>query len=150
MDLATRKRLDVKYGPSAEYRYWLYDPEGDGMTYYRTAEARDEAAKKAIDGYLDDDWHEEVELVAAGEVTHFVQCLDKKQRPADLDDELRDGDGTYWGEYQWMGNYTMAPLACTPTQTLLCPHCGVDRLKQACPDNGPDCPMRGEAQQGAR
>ncbi|NGY04736.1 hypothetical protein [Solimonas terrae] len=110
MDLTARKRLDVKYHPSHEYRYWLYDPEGDGMIYYRTQDARDDAAEKAIAAYLDEGWADEVENVSAGEVTHFAQCLDKIQRPDELDEEGCDGEGTYWSGYQWMGNYTMAAI----------------------------------------
>lgn len=104
------EKIDVKHRPHPEYRYWLNDPEGDGLTYYRTAEARDAAAKDAIDGYLEDGWAEEVEYIAAGEVTHSAQCLNKKQRPADLDEEGCDGEGTYWGDFTWIGNYTLEPL----------------------------------------
>lgn len=114
MDLPTRKRLDVKYRPSAEYRYWLYDREGDEMTYYRTPEARDEAAASAIEAYLDESWDDSVEYVAAGEVTHSAQMLDQKERPDDLDEAGCDGEGTYWGDFEWMGTYTLAPL--TPNE----------------------------------
>ncbi len=107
------EKLDMKYRPSAEYRYWLYDPEGDGMVYFRTQADRDKQAATAIDAYLDDGWAEEVELVAAGELTHFAQVLDKTMRPADedLDEEQRDGAGCEWPEgMAWRGNYEMAPL----------------------------------------
>ncbi len=103
--------MDVKYHPHPEYRFWLYDPEGDGMTYYRTREARDDAGEQAIAAYLDESWADEVEGVVAGEVTHFAQCLDKKMRPDDLDDEMCDDEGAYWPhDWQWMGNYTLAAI----------------------------------------
>ena len=103
---------DVSYRPSAEYRYWLYDGEGEGMTYYRSAEERDKAAATAVALYLDEGWDEEVELVSAGEVTHFAQCLNKKTRPPaeEIDDEGCDGEGQAWGDCQWIGSYAMEPL----------------------------------------
>ena len=104
---------DVMHRPTPEYRFWLYDPEGDGMTYYRTKESRDEAAEQAIGCYLEDGWSPEVEFVSAGEVTHFAQVLDKTMRPADedLDDEGCDGDGMDWPDgMAWRGNYALEPL----------------------------------------
>lgn len=106
------EKTDVKHRPHPEYRYWLYDPEGDGMTYYRTKEARDSAAKQAICCYIEDCWAEEVELVSAGEVTHFAQVLNKTMRPSDED--LEDGcdeNGLDWPDgMDWRGNYALEPL----------------------------------------
>lgn len=105
-----------QYRPTPEYRYWLFDPEGNGMTYYQTVEERDSEAKKAIDAYLDmdgDGWAEEVEMVAVGEVTHSAQAVDKQMRPADedLDEAGCDGEGTPWpDEMSWRGNYTLTHL----------------------------------------
>ena len=107
------EKIDMKHRPSAEYRYWLYDPEGDGMVYFRTPAERDKQAARAIDAYLGDGWADEVELVAAGELTHFAQVTDKRMRPADedLDDEMRDSEGIEWPDgMAWRGNYEMAPL----------------------------------------
>lgn len=104
------EKRDMKYRPHPDYRYWLYNPEGDGMTYYRTKEDRDKAGAEAVAAYLDDGWTEEVEYVAAGEVTHSAQCLNKKQRPDDIDEEGCDGEGTYWGDFTWIGNYALEPM----------------------------------------
>ena len=104
---------DKRYKPTNEYRYWLYEPEGDGMTYYRTREERDIEAQKAIECYLDDEWSTDVEFVSAGEVTHYAQVTEKIRRPADedIDEEGGDGDGMDWPEgMDWRGNYTLAPL----------------------------------------
>lgn len=106
-------KIDMKHRPSAEYRYWLYDPEGDGMVYFRSAAERDKRASAVIESYLDEEWAEEVELVAAGELTHFAQLIDRQLRPADedLDEDMCDGEGTSWPEgMAWRGNYTLAPL----------------------------------------
>jgi hypothetical protein len=111
MDSETRKRLDAKWYPSPEHRFWLFDPEGDGMTYYRTEEARDEAAALAIQTYLDGEWAEEVESVAAGEVTHYAGKVDVETRPDDLDEEGCDRGGTYWGpDVGMMYNYALVPM----------------------------------------
>ena len=112
MDMETRKRLDARYHPHPEYRFYLYDPDGDGMTYYRTAESRDEAAKLAIQNYLDDgEWFDEVESVAAGEVTHFAGKVDVITRPDDLDEEDCDGGGIYWApDVGLMCNYALVPM----------------------------------------
>lgn len=106
--------MDTKRVPHPDYRFWLIDPEGDGMTYYRTAEDRDRAAALAIDacrGDGDEGWDEDgLDGIAAGEVTHVARVTEKKMRPDDLDDEQCDGEGVYWGDFEWMGNYTMVPL----------------------------------------
>ena len=84
------------------------------MVYYRSKEERDQAAKEAIESYLDDGWDDEVEYVAAGELTHFAQVLNKQMRPSDseLDDETRDEDGIEWEDgVEWRGNYTLEPVA---------------------------------------
>lgn len=101
-----------QYKPTAEYRYWLHDREGDGMMYFRDKTERDAAAKKAISQYLDSDigWSEDVEYVAVGEVTHIVNAPNKKMRPDDLDDAQCDEEGTYWGDYEWMGNYELVEI----------------------------------------
>ena len=100
---ATRK-------PTPECRYWLYDPEGDGVTYYSTKEERDAEAQRTIDAYIDtfgDGWSDEVEFIAAGELTHFAQVTHKQM-----------SDGTPWEEGMTRrGNYTLEPLKGTIMDT---------------------------------
>lgn len=107
--------IEVHWKASAEFRFWLHDPEGDGMCYFRTAADRDAYAKKAIAGYCDDTWAEEVEGVVGGEVTHVATRVNEKQRPPDdeIDEEGIDGDGMYWGDsdIQSQCGYELAPLA---------------------------------------
>ncbi len=86
-------KIDMKHRPSAEYRYWLYDPEGDGMVYFRSAAERDKRASAVIESYLDEEWAEEVELVAAGELTHFAQLIDRQLRPADEEGVFKGAAG---------------------------------------------------------
>ena len=94
-----KPKATMRSFPSAEYRYFLYEPEGDGMVYFSTESDRDEYAGSALQGYLDEEWSEEIEFIAAGELTHFPQVLDKKMRPTDdeLDECLLDGDGIVIG-----------------------------------------------------
>jgi hypothetical protein len=107
--------VDRNARPTSEYRYWLYDPLGDGMVYFRTEADRDEAARDLIPTYMDDGWAEEVESIACGEVTHSAQCLNKVARPDRLSPEGFDDEGEYWGDWDWKGNYTLEPLL--PPQT---------------------------------
>jgi len=52
-------------------KYFVYDPEGDRMVYFDNEEEAIEAAKEAIEGYLDiDEWHEDVVNVTMDIVTH--------------------------------------------------------------------------------
>ncbi|MDP1594164.1 MAG: hypothetical protein Q8L80_07970 [Gallionella sp.] len=112
MNPETKPAPDFKYKPSAEYRFWLYDSEGIGMTYYWSKEKRDEAGNRAIQNYLDfDQWIDEVEYVCAGEVTHMAQLLNKRMRPDDLDEDEIDGDGISWADgMEWRGTYTLEPI----------------------------------------
>ena len=102
---------DYKTYPHKDYPFWLFDPEWEGMMYFRTEADRDSAAEDAIAGHLDECWSEEVGQVACGVVTHFAQCLDKTERPAELDEENCDGEGSHWpDDMAWRGNYKMEPL----------------------------------------
>lgn len=107
---------DFKYSPEPGYTFWLYDPEIVGMTFYRTAAARDAAAKDVIEDYRDSDgaWSDEVEGACAGVVTHTVQCKNKVMRPPpeELDEEGYDSEGTHWDDrFDWQGSYTLEPIA---------------------------------------
>jgi hypothetical protein len=98
----TRMIADVEAAdfPSAEFRFFIYDPEGHGFLYFRTAEDRDTAAPDVIRDYCDDGWSEEVESVIAGEITHTCQKTNVEQRPEVVDEEGYDGEGNYWAE-EW-------------------------------------------------
>lgn len=111
MSMAKR---DMKRCPDDEYRYWLFDPEGDGLMFFRSQAERDAHGQACIDGYLfDGEWPDEVEGVCAGEVTHIAKVLNKLMRPddCDLDDDGFDEDGEAWPEeVGWRGRYTLEPL----------------------------------------
>lgn len=99
--------------PSKENRFFLYDPEGDGISFFPTAKERDEYAAKIIPDYCDDTWSEEVEFVIAGEVTHTAQEVDRVDRPPEdqLDENGCDQEGEYWPHgWDWRCNYVLKPI----------------------------------------
>jgi hypothetical protein len=112
---------DSSRTPSAEYRFFLYDPEGEGMRFYRTAEIRDSIAKAAIAAYCDGDgWSEEVTTVCAGEVTATPQKINVQLKPK-RDDFTPDenGDEAYeeamdeWpdSDHDYICDFELQPLS---------------------------------------
>ena len=108
---------DFNYHPTPGYRFFLYDPEGDGVRYYRTAEERDADAADAIQGYLDEGWNTDVTNVVAGEVTHHVVARNVELRPQreefdnDEDYEQALSEGGFDGdEFSHCCNYVLAPI----------------------------------------
>ena len=89
---------DVRHTPSATHLYGLYDPEGDGFTFYKTAEERDKAAEETIKTYLDEGtWFEEVTGVFAFTVTHRATEIDVVRPVGEIDPEDGcDEAGEYW------------------------------------------------------
>lgn len=99
--------------PEADRRFFIYDPEGNGFSYFKSAEARDAAKDNVIQAYLDDGWDDTVEQVVAGEVTHTCQKIDVVERPPaeEIDNEGYDLGGTYWDEsWSYHCNYDLLPL----------------------------------------
>lgn len=77
-------KSDWQSTPTAEYRFWLWDPCGDGLMLFRTAADRDEAAAELLGDYLDSEgWAEETDDICGGEitVTHAVTQVDREERP---------------------------------------------------------------------
>ncbi len=104
-----------KHQASAEHRFFLFDPEGDGMTFFKTEAERDSYAKVSINGYRDscEGWSEDVESVCAGTVTHIVKKTDSVKRPPDeeIDEEGNDGEGNWWdSDWSEMCNYELSEL----------------------------------------
>lgn len=112
--MSTAAKIASSDTPSAEFRYFIFDPQNGDFAYFRTAEDRDAAADGIIQSYLDDGWDEEVENVIAGEVTHTCETVNVKNRPPvdEIDGEGVDGEGDYWAE-EWACkcDYGLKPLA---------------------------------------
>jgi hypothetical protein len=107
--MASNSDIAHKSWPDAEFRFFIYDPEGAGFMYFRSAEDRDQASEDVIQQYLDDGWDESVEQVVAGEISHTCQQVNREERPAaeELDEEGYDGEGTYWGDFDYRCNYAL-------------------------------------------
>jgi hypothetical protein len=108
----------MKNTPDKDHIYGLYDPEGCGPTFYATEKERDEAAKEAIQGYLDDTWRDEVEGVVAFTVTAKATQVDVKHPEGELDEDRCDENGDYWGSgIDFSCNYALRPVTTQPTAT---------------------------------
>ena len=114
-----KKDRPYKRIPSAEYRFFLYDPEGDGMTFFRDKADRDLFAGKVIPEYCQDGWSEDVVYVCAGEVTHFIEKTNVIKRPPEdeIDEEGIDGDGNWWdSDWREKCNYELKEMTVCPPQ----------------------------------
>ncbi len=109
---------DWRKTPSLEYRFFLYDPEGDGLMFFKSAETRDAIAARSISWYCttNDGWSEEVANVCAGEVTKSAQQANVEKRPersefaceSDYDDAMEEWPG---GDFDSTCTYELLPLA---------------------------------------
>lgn len=109
-------KADYQRFPDSEYLFLLYDPEGNGLMFFRSAEERDAAARDVIDMYLDDGWAEEVSCVFAGEVTHHTVRAGVKMRPKreafDSEEAFEDAMDEYgYSEWDYICNYELRPLS---------------------------------------
>lgn len=86
------------FKPDPDHRFWMYSPEGDGLTYYSTETERDEAARQEIRMYLDcdDSWLEEVEDILCGVVTHTIAKVVTGTKPANYDQMTEDEKDEFW------------------------------------------------------
>jgi len=96
-------------------RYFVYSPDG-GFETYSTIEARDAAAAKEIESYLDDGWAEEVTGVCVGEVTGQAMQFNVQEKPKREDFETEedfDDAVSEWPDmsYDTTCNYEIRPLA---------------------------------------
>ena len=92
--------------------YFVFDPQGDGFSYFETAGERDSFTKGAIDNYLDDSWNDEVTDIIAGVITHKIVQTNRTDRPAvdDIDEDGIDGEGLYWGgDEEYVCDYKLSP-----------------------------------------
>lgn len=123
-------KLDRKYKPDAEYRFFLWDPEGDKMTYYKNIVDRDEAAREAIENYLDDGtWSEETDRVVAGVVTHQATQTNIQHPVGEINEDGEDEEGTFWSsDIDYSCDYEMLPIDHEKTATNPYPEFIVDEV----------------------
>jgi len=106
----TDKKIKFSWKPTSEFRFFIYDPCGDGFIFYKSAEDRDYVASEVISMYLDDGWNEDVEQIVAGEISHTCEQTNREERPDDVDEEGYDEDGGYWGDFDHKCNYELVEL----------------------------------------
>jgi hypothetical protein len=109
-----KPKLKCQFEPSEAHPFFLYDPEGQGVTYYATTAERDAAAEAAIADCLEDgEWWEDTGMICVGVVTHSAQKVDVIRREdvvIDLEDGL-DGEGRSWPPgIDEMYNYKMKSI----------------------------------------
>jgi hypothetical protein len=80
-------KIEWRSGPSKEFPYWLFSPEGHGMMFFRTPEDRDGYAEWEISQCLDDGyWSEEVEQICGGVCTHLTEKFNERENPEEPTD----------------------------------------------------------------
>lgn len=105
---------NIRHTPNNTHVYGLYDPEGDGFTFYAAAKERDKAAERVIRAYLDGgEWHEEVTGVFAFVVTHRATAVNVVHPVGPIDEEGYDENGEYWPDTDCdrKCDYALRPLA---------------------------------------
>lgn len=103
------------FHPDIEHRFFLYDPEGNGLMYFKTAEERDAYSTDVIRSCLDEYWSESVSHIIAGEVTHHtVRCnveLPPRRSEFDSDEEYEDAIEEFGdSDVHYKCDYKLAPL----------------------------------------
>jgi len=131
------KKYDHKRRASAEYRFFCFDPDNDGMMFFRSEEGRDRYAKDAIRGWHSDGegWSEEVESICTGIVTHTAQKTNvvKRPPPEEFDEEGCDGSGLRWDvDWEYMCDYELIKLSEQPGQ----PPTGGEGMHGKCDKHG--------------
>ena len=107
------KTHDFRHSYCPEYPFWLYVPDGDGMTFWKTEEERNRYAEEEIQSYLQDgEWSEEVQYVCAGVVGYSAQECDVLRPKGEIDEEGydEDGEGRWESEDDIRCNYRLQPL----------------------------------------
>jgi len=116
------KKEISKYNPDKKQPYFLFDPEGDGFVYFESENDRDSAADDAIQGYLVDEWDEQVTGVVVGKLTGQASMVDIEVPQGNVDEELCDEHGEYWDpDFDYKCSYKIQPLG------FICP--STDKLK---------------------
>ena len=96
-----------------ENPYFVYDPEGDGFTFFATEADRNKYSEECIAEYLEDGWNENVVCVIGGKVTHRATQVARVNRPdkGEIDASGFDSEGNYWAsEFDYVCRYGLLPV----------------------------------------
>ena len=88
-------------------KYFLYDPE-NGFETFETKDEQWKAAEEVIEGYLDDEWDEEVEDIVCGIITRKSTKCEIMKKPKIIDSNGYDEAGWHWPKgMKYRYNYEM-------------------------------------------
>lgn len=102
--------------PSADYRFFAFDPNGEGVVFFKTERERDIYAEEIIDDYRDEDgWSDDVTSICTGEVTGIATAVNVKHKPPaeELSEDGYDKDEVFWGDFDTICNYEIKPVPLT-------------------------------------
>lgn len=78
-------------------KYFVYDPDGEGLETFATIEERDKAAEEIIDIYKEDgEWCDSVMDIITGVIAKKSKQGNCVYRPDVLDSNGCDENGNYW------------------------------------------------------
>ena len=103
---------DFKQQADVDYIYFLNDPEGEGLIFFKCIKERHKFARKCIKECLyDDGWDERVNNITIGTVTHMITEFNVSERPVDafLENNI-DEDGVDWGDHDRRCDYKLTPV----------------------------------------
>lgn len=98
--------------PSKERKFFAYEQEGDGFTYFSDEEERDAFAEDLIQECLQDGWDEGVESIMTGTITSTTEQANVRHRKdQNFRDDGCDENGTYWqSDWDYICNYELTNL----------------------------------------
>ena len=101
---------DYKQKADVDYIYFLNDPEGEGLIFFKCIKERHKFSRSAIRNYLYDDGWNEVRRITIGTVSHLITEYNVTERPDDIDKEGYDSEDTYWGDWSKRCDYKLTSL----------------------------------------
>lgn len=111
---------DFKRIADTDYIYFLNDPKGEGLIFFRCIRERHKYARSIIHRYLDinEGWSKDVTGVITGTVTHLIAETNATLRPDELDENNRDVDGNYWDNFSKRCGYQLTPVEIIRDESL--------------------------------
>lgn len=133
---------DIRYTPSSTHIYGLYDPEYNGITFYKTSAERDKAAEETIQAYLSEgEWYEGVTSIFAFTVTHRATQIDVVSPVGEIDEDGCDEAGEDWSNTNcdYKCNYALKPFPKDTADDEAPMTTTVRERNPECLDVWPDC-----------
>jgi len=95
-------------------QWFAHDPE-NGAIFFSTENEAKAQADEWLESYKEcantDGWHELVDEVCYGKVTHAATAINLTQRPEELDEDGCDEEGTWWDrDVEFTCDYEIQPV----------------------------------------